>query len=344
MLATLPVPYPAPLPAPRAAFPRTLTTLAWERRPAWTSRVEVVRRERGAVAILRRLAAASAGYDAVVVDGATGGAVRLADLGGATLLAHRRRGPAIVITDATWSRGGSLADRALCRIGLRAVEGPRTVYCVLSSEETRTFPRTWGVDPRRVAFTPFYFTMSDEHLAAPTSRDGYVFAGGDSLRDYGPLLAAAPALGAPVTIASYGLAGRAGLPENVRAGPVPHAEFMELMRRASAVAVPLAPTRDRSAGQQTFLNAMALGKLVVVPDVIGVRDYVRHRRTGILVPPGDARALADALRWALDAANAAEVEEIGARAREDAFARFTPEHYVEHVMDVVERYARRRVH
>jgi hypothetical protein len=334
--------YIPPLPAARPGFPRTLTTLAWDKRPAWTSRVEVLRHgELSPLAILRRLGAA-ADYDAVVVDGATGGAVRLSDLGGAVLLARRRSGPTVIVTDATWGRGGGLADRVACRAALRAIDGPRTVYCVLSQEETRTFPRTWGVDPTRVAFTAFYFTIGDEDLALPTSRNGGVFAGGDSLRDYGPLLAAARSLGAPVTIATRTLAGRGDLPANVRAGPVSHARFMDLMRKAAAVAVPLARTSDRSAGQQTFLNAMALGKVVIVPDVLGVRDYVRHGRTGLVVPPGDADALAAALRWALDPANGAAVEEMGECAREEAFARFTPEHYVERVMDVVERYARRR--
>ncbi|MBI2899409.1 MAG: glycosyltransferase [Planctomycetes bacterium] len=63
-----------------------------------------------------------------------------------------------------------------------------------------------------------------------------------------------------------------------------------------------------------ILEAMAAGKPVVATDAGGVRDVVRHGETGLLVPPGNPPALAQAvLRLASDpgeaarlAANAAE--------------------------------------
>jgi hypothetical protein len=302
------------------------------------SRVEVMdRRELPAAEVLRRLAAAPGRYDAVVLDGATGGEVRLTELGAAVLLARRRTGPAVVITDATWGRGTSLVDRLACSLALRSLDSPRVTYCVLSSDETRLFPATWGVPPERVAFTPFYFTASDEDLVAPTSEGGGIFAGGDSLRDYGPLVAAARHLRVPLILATSALDGARDLPPNIQAGRLPHAVFMQRMRDATVVVVPLALRRDRSAGQQTYLNAMAMGKLVVVPDVLGVRDYVEHHRTGLVVAPGNAGAMTNALRWALDPAHATEVREIRARARETVRARFGPEQYVANVLAVVER-------
>lgn len=323
--------------------PRILSTAYWPKRAAWMSRVDALARDAlPAWSVLRQLATSPGRYDAVVIDGATGGVVRLTDLGAAALLARRRTGPAVVVLDATWGRGRNGLDRLCCRLALRAIDGDRVTYCVLSREETRLFPATWGVPAARVAFTPFYFTAGDEDLAAPTSEDGGVFSGGDSLRDYAPLLEAARGLDAPVTLATGALAPGAALPPNVRAGRVPHAEFMRQMRRATAVVVALARTRERSAGQQTYLNAMAMGKVVIVPDVLGVRDYVEDGRTGIVVPPGDAAALARALRWVLDSRNAAAVRELGGRAREDARARFSPERYVASVLEVVERAAGRR--
>jgi len=325
-----------------ACFPKTLTTLHWPRRAAWMSRVEVL--DRAALSshgILLRLASAI-GHHAVVLDGATGGAVRLTDLGAAMLLARRRFGPTVIITDATWSRGKSLFERLARRVGLRGIDGPRVVYCVLSSEEQRIFPRTWKVDAARVVFTPYYFTIDREDLALPTSEEGGIFAGGDSLRDYEPLLRAARSLAVPVTIAARSLGRRHDLPANVCAGYLSRASFLERMRTASVVVVALARARERSAGQQSYLNAMALGKLVVVPDVMGVRDYVTPGRTGLIVPPADPGALTEALRWALDPTNRLAVTEMAARAREEVLARFTPEHYVESVLRIVERVARRR--
>ncbi|MGZ4317712.1 MAG: glycosyltransferase [Gaiellaceae bacterium] len=48
------------------------------------------------------------------------------------------------------------------------------------------------------------------------------------------------------------------------------------------------------------LEAMAVGRPVVATDVGGVRDAVQHERTGLLVPPGDAPALAAAIERLLD--------------------------------------------
>lgn len=62
-----------------------------------------------------------------------------------------------------------------------------------------------------------------------------------------------------------------------------------------------------------ILEAMALGKPVVATAVGGVPEVVQHRVTGLLVPPGDERALADAcLELARDREWAAR---LGAQAR-----------------------------
>lgn len=327
---------------PGVRFPRTVSTLDWWRRPRWTSRVAIVRRDASPAVAIRRLLGAAAGADAVVLDGATGGVVRAVDLGAAAALARRRAGPAVVITDATWSVGEGALDRLTCRLGLAAIDGPRVSYCVLTAAEREVFPRTWGVAPERVFFTPFYYTAGDEDLEAPTSDHGGVFAGGDSLRDYRPLLVAARHLRVPMTLATRCVPpeARTTLPASVQVGFLPHAEYMRRMREATVVVVPLAARWDRGAGQQTYLNAMALGKLVVVPDVMGVRDYVEDGRTGLVVPH-DGAALEGAIRWAVDPAHRAAVRSIGARARDVVRERFSPERYVDAVLDVVEASVRR---
>lgn len=318
-------------------MPRLLTTLPHEfsaltpsRLTWWRENADVVnRRDYSKFGYVPAVVRAAKRYEAVLLDGSIGARELYSDL--VIAAAIRRRTGRIVISDATWKRG-RLLDRTVMAAGLRAVDSPRTVYCVLSSAELETFPRTWRIDPSRVVFTPFCFTLTDAELGAPTSEDGSVFAGGDSMRDYGPLLETATALPAPVTIASATFQPR-GTPPNVSVRRVTPAEFTRLTRSASVVVVPLR-SAERSAGQQTYLGAMAIGKLVVVTDAPGVRDYVEDRITGLVVPPGDGRALAEAVRWALDPGNAAEAGAIRTRAREAARTRFSPDAYFRRVLEV----------
>jgi glycosyltransferase involved in cell wall biosynthesis len=319
---------------------RILSTHYFPKQSAWTARVEMLdRRELSRPELFRRIVAGRRNYEAVVVNGSIGARELYVDLAAAALISHGARSPAVVVTDATWKLGRSALDRVACRAAIRALDSPRVYYCVLSTQEEESFPRMWDVDPRRVRFVPYRYTLEDEELDAPTAEESGVFAGGDSLRDYRLLLEAAASLNAEITVASGALspADHSNLPTNVRAlGTVPHHEFVDLMRHARVVVVPLKPRPDRSAGQQTYLNAMAMGKAVVVTDAPGVRDHVADRETGLVVPYGDPAALTEALEWVLDPANAAEVGTMRTRARETAHSQFGTDSYVGRLLEVVD--------
>ena len=107
------------------------------------------------------------------------------------------------------------------------------------------------------------------------------------------------------------------------------------MCAASVVVVALAGATERSAGQNNYLNPMALGKLVIVTDGTGVDEYVEHRRTALVVPAGDDESLAREIAWALDPANAEEVAGIARRGRDHVLERFSPDAYVDRLLAVV---------
>jgi glycosyltransferase involved in cell wall biosynthesis len=71
---------------------------------------------------------------------------------------------------------------------------------------------------------------------------------------------------------------------------------------------------------KTLLEAAAAGRPMVAADVPGCREIVRHGETGVLVPPRDARALADALERL--AGDAALRRRLGTAARRLAEQRF----------------------
>lgn len=268
----------------------------------------------------------------LILNGSVGRAQLYRDLVFAILLKLLPRRPRVLIQDATWEPASEALSREfpplrrllpwLARRAISAVDGPHVRYAVLSTDELKLFPKVWNVDPRRVVFQPFPNTLH-QYRDIPTRDDGYLFAGGNSVRDYGLLEAALEGTGIPTRVAARWQPVR-GL-SHLQAAPTSHHEFMTMLANARAVVVPLRQT-VRSGGQQTYLNAMGLGKPVVVTEAPGVRDYIVDGVTGVIVPPG-VQELRAALRHVMDPANAAHYAQMGRRARSDVLQRFTEEHY-----------------
>lgn len=81
------------------------------------------------------------------------------------------------------------------------------------------------------------------------------------------------------------------------------------------------PALSREGMPRSLLEAAAVGRPLVVSDVPGCRHFVRDGVEGLVVPPDDAVALADAL--ARLAANPALRQKLGAAARAKVLAKFT---------------------
>jgi glycosyltransferase involved in cell wall biosynthesis len=316
---------------------RILTTLQHLQRVDWPQRPEAIDPEAMPLPrLLWQLVRRAGAYDVVILNG-SGHRDQLA----AMLLRRLRPRVAIVITDCTWKVEPSGLRRFATRLGIRLMDGPRTNYCVLSSAEREMFPETWRVDPGRVFLTHWYVWLSEQEEATEVSERGAVFSGGDSLRDYRPLIEAAGEIDAPVRIATRTEppVASASIPSNVRFGPLAQDEYTRELCEASVVVVALAAEGERSAGQNNYLNPVALGKLVVINDATGVRDYLRDRETALIVPSDDAVALAEVLRWALDKANAEQAATIKDRGRKDVGERFTAERYVARLCEIAEQVA-----
>jgi glycosyltransferase involved in cell wall biosynthesis len=324
---------------------RILSTMWAPGVPAWSDVTVLDRRTMSKPRFVARLVRAAPHFDATIVNGAARFHDLYQDLIAAVLLARRRRPPPIVVAETAWDLGSApLSERlgigafglaGFARLGVRALDGDHVTYCVFSEEERNLLVSTFGIPRERIAAVRFGHTLWSR-ADGPTGDGGYVFAGGDSLRDYDTLLAAADGLDAPVRLVTNNRLGR--LPDNVTSdGPVTPDRYDELVANARVVVVPLRPGR-RAAGLITYVNAMALGKPVIVSDTPAAREYVEHGRTGIVVKAEDPVALRDALAWALDPANRAELDTMGRSAR--AAVRH-PRDYWQSLRDVAERAARR---
>jgi len=114
-------------------------------------------------------------------------------------------------------------------------------------------------------------------------------------------------------VEARGLAGRTEMP-----GTLPQARVADELFRAAVVAVPFLRTAmtARHTSPLKAFEAMAAGRPIVASDLPSSREFLRHGHNALLVPPGDARALAAALRRLL--AEEALAERIARTAWEEA--------------------------
>jgi len=217
-------------------------------------------------------------------------------------------------------------------------ESSTTHYCFLSKAEVNLFAQETGIDPRRVHFTKFSSQLPleilDELLSISNSqnREKTIFSGGNSLRDYDTLLVAMDGLDTRTVIASSN--NHVFDNAKVEFKYLNQKDYFKAMAASAVVVVPLIETERRSVGQQTYLNAMALGKLTIISDVIGVRDHVEVDSQALLVPPNDANALRDRITWALDLRNSAQVDAIARNGRVAA-EQMTFAHYCRNLEDLL---------
>ncbi len=163
---------------------------------------------------------------------------------------------------------------------------------------------------------------------------GVVAVGSDSRRDYLVLAEAARIGRIPITLVCQprNLVG-VPLPENVK---VLHGVFDEAYRKllhsADLVVTPTTAPAYPS-GQSVVLEAMAMGRAALTTDSPAMRDYVRDGEDGALVPPRDARALADAIVGLVQ--DSRTRQRLGTSAQQAVRARFTSDHMWDAVAQLV---------
>lgn len=315
--------------------------------PAWSDVTVIDPRTMSKPRFVANVVRAAPRFDAAIINGSARFHDLYRDLIAGVLIGRRRQPTPIVVAEVAWDLGSAPLSEKLgvggklggfasfagfARAGVRALDGDHVTYIMFSEEERDLFVRNFGIPRERTALVRFAHSLWSR-ADGPTSDGGYVFAGGNSLRDYKTLIAAVDGLDVPVRIATTNDLGP--LPPNVTGGPTTHEEYVELLAGARAIVVPIEPV-ERAAGLITYLNSMALGKPTIVTQSPAVGEYVDDGRTGIVVPAQDPPAMRAALERVLDPANRADVEEMG-RAARAAVAH--PFEYWAALRDVAERAA-----
>jgi rhamnosyl/mannosyltransferase len=113
----------------------------------------------------------------------------------------------------------------------------------------------------------------------------------------------------------------------------------EVPRALDEATVLVLPSRSEGLGR-VVVEAFCRGRGVVGSRVGGIPDIVEDGRTGVLVPPGDSAALADALTEVLS--DRALAERLGAEGRVAVGPWLaTPEEYAERIRELVDEVTER---
>ncbi len=211
---------------------------------------------------------------------------------------------------------------------------------VLGIPPEKVVPLRWGVEHR------FWRPME--------SATDMICAVGSEMRDYPTLIEAMRGLSIRCHIAAgttrsivsswvKSIDAAGALPPNLTVGKKSFAELRALYARSRFLVVPLLPT-DNDNGVTSLLEAMAMERAVICSRVNGQVGVVTEGETGLLVPPGDPRALREAIQYLWDHPEVAEG--MGKAGRRFVERHHTFEGFVEGVKDVMdevmEEHARRR--
>jgi glycosyltransferase involved in cell wall biosynthesis len=164
-----------------------------------------------------------------------------------------------------------------------------------SSAQLRLAVETLGMPAKKVALLPYFADERfwDPALATPdrTGARPMICSAGLEFRDYTTLIAAVRDLEVDVRIGAAShwakhnaFGATADLPESVTVSGYNYQQLRDLYASARFVVVPLRDV-DNQAGITTILEAMAMGKAVVVTRTRGQTDVVRDWRAGATAPP-----------------------------------------------------------
>lgn len=235
-----------------------------------------------------------------------------------------------------------MAD-AFARYGLRRSDGVRTI-----SAYTSELVRREGVEPTAefAAFMDLGPFVERDPRQLP-ERPVVLFVGVLERYKAVDVLAEAWRLAAPrVPDATLQLVGRGTLHDVVRdlVAELPaqtrwdeRLETSEVAVALDAATVLVLPSRSEGLGR-VVVEAFCRGRGVVGSRVGGIPDIVEDGATGILVPPGDAAALADALVSVLSDRALAERLGLAAHAAVQPWLA-TPEEYARRIRELVDEVA-----
>ena len=203
-----------------------------------------------------------------------------------------------------------------------------------------------GIPAEKLHLIPFHADARFYHPMPDVAVERRLSSAGLELRDYPTLIEAVRGMDIDVRLAAASpwskrpneTTGRK-LPANVHARSYGYRELRELYATSLFIVVPLYDN-DFQAGVTTMLEAMAMGKAVIVTRTSGQRDVIQDGINGICVPPGDPRALRDAIGHLI--ASPDQAAQLGANARRTIESEMSLDLWADRISTVIREVAIRR--
>mgnify|MGYP001800906688 CR=1 FL=1 len=171
-------------------------------------------------------------------------------------------------------------------------------FVVHTSLEIEIYSEWLNLPKERFVFVPFPFrdiqTIFEEDIENP-----FIASVGSAHRDFSCLFKAVEDLNISTIVASGRPAlANLNIPKQVQTPlDISKADCHRIVQQARINILPLQPKDGvTSAGQVTVIEGMHMGRAMIVSDCYGMRDYVIHGETGLLVKPGCVDSLKEAIQ------------------------------------------------
>jgi len=164
--------------------------------------------------------------------------------------------------------------------------------CIIWGQtDIETFAKEYNLPKSKLLFHPFHITL--EKYQFDIFDGGYIFAGGNGGRDYKTLIEALKQIELPVFIATTlpNISSLATSYKHITVRGITPDEFREKMAGCTIFVECHDIDFFRTAGHQTILNAMWMGKPVVLADRKSAKGYITDGTDGLVVDAGDIEAL-----------------------------------------------------
>ena len=206
------------------------------------------------------------------------------------------------VFDLVMREPGSVRERIVARIKRRLLRSVDVFIFI--HRDTSGYERVYGISREKCVYIPFKANNFDLAQSIAPGDDGYALSLGTSQRDYDLLFDAVRDLPIQLKIvapkarvSTHGARmGLAELPINVERidRPVDRTEWNFLIARSRFVVIPILPGVLQPAGISVYLEAMILGKPVIITRGAST-EQILDGSLAVLVPPGDREALRTAI-------------------------------------------------